>query len=135
MEIGSKLKKARTKSKLTQEDVADKINTSRQTISNWENENSYPDIISVIELSKLYDISLDDLLKDDEKLIKHLDESTNIVNSNKKLIFLIFINIILIISFILLNGFITTNKYFMMICTLVGIISTCLLFYQIIKKI
>ena len=95
MEIGSKLKKARTKSKLTQEDVADKINTSRQTISNWENENSNPDIISVIELSKLYDISLDDLLKDDEKLIKHLDESTNIVNSNKKLIFLIFINIIL----------------------------------------
>lgn len=52
---------------MTQENVAEKINVSRQTISNWENEKSYPDIISVIELSNLYSISLDDLLKGDEK--------------------------------------------------------------------
>lgn len=38
------------KSGFTQEMVAEKINVSRQTISNWENEKSYPDIISVIEL-------------------------------------------------------------------------------------
>lgn len=62
MEIGKKLKKARVQSGLTQENVAEKINVSRQTISNWENEKSYPDIISVIELSNLYSISLDDLL-------------------------------------------------------------------------
>ena len=37
--------------RITQEAVAEKINMSRQTISNWENEKSYPDIISVIELS------------------------------------------------------------------------------------
>lgn len=42
------------KSGFTQEMVAEKINVSRQTISNWENEKSYPDIISVIELSSLY---------------------------------------------------------------------------------
>ena len=63
MEIGKKLKDARMKSGFTQEAVAEKINVSRQTISNWENEKSYPDIISVIELSSLYSISLDDLLK------------------------------------------------------------------------
>lgn len=63
MEIGKKLKKARVQSGLTQENVAEKINVSRQAISNWENEKSYPDIISVIELSNLYSISLDDLLK------------------------------------------------------------------------
>ena len=61
MEIGQKLKDARVHSGLTQEVVAEKINVSRQTISNWENEKSYPDIISVIELSNLYCISLDDL--------------------------------------------------------------------------
>ena len=68
MEIGKKLKDARMKSGFTQEMVAEKINVSRQTISNWENEKSYPDIISVIELSSLYSISLDDLLKGDEKM-------------------------------------------------------------------
>ena len=61
MEIGKKLKDARMKSGFTQETVAEKVNVSRQTISNWENEKSYPDIISVIELSSLYSISLDDL--------------------------------------------------------------------------
>ena len=65
MEIGKKLKDARMKFGFTQEAVAEKINMSRQTISNWENEKSYPDSISVIELSSLYSISLDDLLKGD----------------------------------------------------------------------
>ena len=68
MEIGKKLKDARMKSGFTQETVAEKINVSRQTISNWENEKSYPDIISVIELSSIYSISLDDLLKGDERM-------------------------------------------------------------------
>ena len=58
MEIGKKLKDARMKSGFTQETVAEKVNVSRQTISNWENEKSYPDIISVIELSSLYSISM-----------------------------------------------------------------------------
>ena len=84
MEIGKKLKNARVQSGMTQENVAEKINVSRQTISNWENEKSYPDIISVIELSNLYSISLDDLLKGDEKMIEHLEESTNVVRSNQK---------------------------------------------------
>ena len=82
MEIGKKLKNARVQSGMTQENVAEKINVSRQTISNWENEKSYPDIISVIELSNLYSISLDVLLKGDEKMIEHLEESTNVVKSN-----------------------------------------------------
>lgn len=63
MEIGAKLKEARTKEGLTQEEVAEAIQVSRQTISNWENEKSYPDIVSVIKLSDLYNISLDKLLQ------------------------------------------------------------------------
>ena len=69
MEIGKKLKEARLNRDLTQEVIAEKLNVSRQTISNWENEKSYPDIISVIELSNLYSISLDDLLKGDERMM------------------------------------------------------------------
>lgn len=85
MEIGTKLKNARNNANLTQEDIAEKIGVSRQTVSNWENNKSYPDIISVIKLSDIYEISLDTLLKEDENMIKHLDESTNIVKSKNRL--------------------------------------------------
>ena len=84
MELGRKLNAARAKSNLTQEQVAEKLFVSRQTISNWENEKTYPDIISVIELSNLYSISLDELLKEDKKMIQHLEESTNVVKSKEK---------------------------------------------------
>ncbi|UDN62827.1 helix-turn-helix domain-containing protein [Clostridioides sp. ES-W-0016-02] len=134
MEIGKKLKNARINSGLTQEKVAEKINVSRQTISNWENEKSYPDITSVIKLSDLYSISLDELLKGDNKMIEHLKESTNLVNSNKKLITAIIINIILLILFVLFNSFIPDNYYFMVSVFCTAIISSSALFYQIIRK-
>lgn len=84
MDIGMKLKNARMNAGLTQESIAEKIGVSRQTISNWENNKSYPDIISVIHLSDLYSISLDELLKEDKKMMKHLEESTNEVKSRQK---------------------------------------------------
>lgn len=84
-DIGSKLKAARQKSDLTQEQVAEALGVSRQTISNWENERSYPDIISVIKLSDCYDVSLDYLLKGEQNMktyYDYLEESTNVVKSN-----------------------------------------------------
>lgn len=134
MEIGNKLKKSRLESKLTQEKVAEEIQVSRQTISNWENEKSYPDIVSVIKLSDLYNISLDELLKGDSEMIKHLDESTNIVSSNKKLLIAFGINIIFFIFFIFFNGVISSNNYLIIVAASIGILSISALFYQIIKK-
>ncbi|MGY5268658.1 helix-turn-helix transcriptional regulator [Paraclostridium bifermentans] len=134
MEIGNKLKKSRLESKLTQEKVAEEIQVSRQTISNWENEKSYPDIISVIKLSDLYNISLDELLKGDSEMIKHLEESTNIVSSNKKLLIAFGINIIFFILFIFFNGVISSNNYLIIGAASIGILSISALFYQIIKK-
>lgn len=89
MEIGTKLRNARTKSGLTQEKVAEEIGVSRQSVSNWENGRSYPDIVSVIKLSDLYSVSLDELLKEDKKMINHLDEATNTVASRRRLTMLI----------------------------------------------
>ncbi len=63
MEIGKKIKEARLKAGLTQDQVSEAIQVSRQTLSNWENGRYYPDIASVIKLSDLYKISLDELLK------------------------------------------------------------------------
>lgn len=134
MEIGRKLKEARIQCALTQEKVADELQVSRQTISNWENEKSYPDILSVIKLSDLYKISLDELLKGDMKMIQHLEESTNVVSSNKKLFILIAFNVVMLLLFILFNGFIAQNKYLIIACASFAIVSTALLFYQIIKK-
>ena len=135
MEIGLKLKDARIHSGLTQEVVAEKINVSRQTISNWENEKSYPDIISVIELSNLYSTSLDDLLKGDSKMIEHLEESTNVVKSNKKLIGAISLNIAVVILLITLNMFLPDNSYYLILVFCIAIISSATLLYQIVKRI
>ena len=107
----------------------------RQTISNWENEKSYPDIISVIELSNLYCISLDDLLKGDSKMIEHLEESTNVVKSNKKLIGAISLNIVVVILLITLNMFLPNNSYYLILVFCIAIISSATLLYQIIKHI
>lgn len=134
MEIGRKLKEARIQCALTQEKVAEELQVNRQTISNWENEKSYPDILSVIKLSDLYKISLDELLKGDMNLIKHLEESTNVVTSNKKLFILIAFNVAMLLLFILFNGIIAQNKYLIIFCASFAIVSTALLFYQIIKK-
>ena len=135
MEIGKKLKDARLHSGLTQEKVAEELNVSRQTISNWGNEKSYPDIISVIGLSNLYSISLDDLLKGDEKMMKHLEESTNVVKSNQKLIGAILINIVLVAVVITLSMFIPNNRIYLVGIFCLMVISASALLYQIIQKI
>lgn len=135
MEIGKKLKNARIEAGLTQEKAAEKIDVSRQTISNWENEKSYPDIISVIALSDLYSVSLDELLKGDQKMAEHLEESTNVVKSNKKLTGAILLNIILMILLIALNVLLPEGTYYLVIVFCVVIMSSSALLYQIIKRI
>ena len=135
MEIGTKLKNARIEAGLTQEKAAEKIDVSRQTISNWENEKSYPDIISVIALSDLYSVSLDELLKGDQKMAEHLEESTNVVKSNKKLTGAILLNIILMILLIALNMLLPEGTYYLVIVFCVVIMSSSALLYQIIKRI
>ena len=52
---------------MTQEQVAGLLEVNRQTISNWENAKSYPDIVSVIKMSECYDVSLDYLLRGETK--------------------------------------------------------------------
>ena len=135
MEIGKKLKSARLKAELTQESVADKIQVSRQTISNWENARSYPDIVSIVHLSNLYNISLDELLKEDRNMLEHLEESTNVVKSNKKLIAAITINIVLLLILILTYSVVPENIIFLTFVFVLAIMSFSILLYQIIKKI
>ncbi|MBR5231812.1 MAG: helix-turn-helix transcriptional regulator [Clostridia bacterium] len=86
MEIGTIIKKIRNEKGMTQEAAAEALGVSRQTVSNWENGRSYPDIISVIKMSEIYSVSLDRLLKEEESMSyrEYLEESTNTVKSSKR---------------------------------------------------
>lgn len=80
MEIGRQIKKYRTELKLSQEELADKIYVTRQTVSNWENDKNYPDIHSLVLLSSLFGISLDDLVKGD---VKEMEEEIKTEDAKK----------------------------------------------------
>ena len=77
MELGNRIKELRKAQSINQDDLAEKLFVSRQTISNWENDKSYPDIQSVLLLSEIFNVSVDQLLKGDvEKMEEIISEDT-----------------------------------------------------------
>lgn len=70
MELNKQIKKYRTSMNLSQEDLAEKVYVTRQTISNWETGKSYPDIHSLLLLSSIFNLSLDQLVKGDLDTMK-----------------------------------------------------------------
>ncbi len=74
MKLGDQLKEARTRAGLKQEELAQELGVSRQTISNWENNRSFPDIGSMMRLSSIYGMSLDALLKTDESVLAQYED-------------------------------------------------------------
>lgn len=67
MSLGEKLYELRKKQGLTQEQAADKLGVTRQTISKWETDQSTPDFNKLVPISKLYGISLDELAGNEQK--------------------------------------------------------------------
>lgn len=63
MELGKQIRKYRNEQSLSQDGLAEKVYVSRQTISNWENSKSYPDVNSLVLLSEVFGVSLDQLIK------------------------------------------------------------------------
>jgi len=68
IEIANRLVELRKKNGLSQEELADKLGLSRQAVSKWERAESSPDTDNLICLAKLYNVSLDDLLKTDQDI-------------------------------------------------------------------
>ena len=125
----------RNEKNLSQEQLAEKLNVTRQTISNWENGKFYPDIDSLVNLSKFFNVSLDDLLSYDDKVLDYLKDSTDIVKSNKNILYAVLLNILLIITFVIVGIIFNESTSIIIIIFTVSIISFSFLFYQIIKKI
>ncbi len=108
MNISYKIIDIRKKNNLTQEQLAEKLNVSRQTVSNWENGKFYPDIDTLVKISNTFNISLDVLLKEDTIMIKSMDKK---LKMNKKLIYsIIGIIILIIIAIPVAYGYHTNDK-------------------------
>ncbi|MDF2839203.1 MAG: DNA-binding protein [Evtepia sp.] len=70
MEIGNQIRKYRKEVNLSQDDLADRIFVSRQSISNWENNKNYPDLKSLLLMSSVFNVSLDILVNGDIETMK-----------------------------------------------------------------
>ena len=87
MELGSRIKQYRSTYGWNQDDLAEKIYVTRQTISNWENDKSYPDLQSPLLLGSLFGVSLDQLVKGDIEIMQKAIDQQDIraVNRNAAL--------------------------------------------------
>lgn len=103
MQLGQAIAQIRKERGLTQEAFAKMYNVTRQTVSNWENEKSYPDLSTLVKISDEFNVSLDVLLKGDFRMVKDIDKKI------KKQPFYIGIIIGLIVIVIALFSFIYVN--------------------------
>lgn len=83
MNIGNEIKKRRAQMNLSQEELAEKVYVTRQTVSNWETEKSYPDIHIVLLLSQVFGTTVDALLKEDISQMKSEINQNEIKRFNK----------------------------------------------------
>ncbi len=83
MEIGTQIRKYRSAQELSQEELAERIYVTRQTISNWENGKSYPDLHSLLLLSSLFHVSLDQLVKGDIEIMKQEINKEEVAKFNR----------------------------------------------------
>ena len=104
MQLGQAIVQIRKERGLTQEAFAKMYSVTRQTVSNWENEKSYPDLSTLVKISDEFNVSLDVLLKGDFRMVKDIDKKI------KKQPFYIGIIIGLVIIVVALFSFIYANN-------------------------
>lgn len=104
MDIGLQIKKFREQQKISQEELALKIFVSRQTISNWETNKSCPDVKCLITLSNIFNVSLDNFIKEDIKEMREIVEKATIKKFNViSVVFLIELIVVAISAYPLFN--------------------------------
>ncbi len=86
MKFGDNLRQIRKNKKMSQEQLAEKVNVTRQSVSKWENGESYPEMNNILELCKIFNCKLNDLVHTDMTDISSLDEEIimNVVKFNEK---------------------------------------------------
>ncbi len=112
MEIGNKIHQLRKISGMTQEQLAEKLNVSRQTISKWESGGTMPDLESMVKIGRMFQISLDELLlkgeedvRDKEKIT--LEDLMEINLHNRKMTLLLTAGLIFIMVSVMIFAYVT----------------------------
>ena len=108
--IGKQIKEKRLELNMTQNELAESLNVSRSTVSNWEIERNYPDIQSIVSLSKILNIPLEILLQEDSDVVKKITNDTK----EKKHIKLKLKILYIILFVLIMSGLIyvyQSNKY------------------------
>jgi transcriptional regulator with XRE-family HTH domain len=131
MIIGEQLRRARQKHQLSQEQIAEMLGVSRQTISNWETSKSYPDVERVMRLAEIYHLSLDELLRGDQQMVKTWMAETNVVRAGKWLGLLLALNVVLTIGLM----FFVQVPWLMMILFGAMVVCVCGAFYLLLRLI
>lgn len=99
MEISERLKQARITRGMTQEQVTERVMVSRVTLSHWENGKTLPDITSLISLSDIYQISLDELLKGDPKMTEKVKKDAKDLNNRRVLLITAILALIVMMTY------------------------------------
>lgn len=98
MEIGQQIIRYRKQQALSQEKLAEKVYVSCQSISNWENDKTYPDIHSLLLLSQIFQVSLDQLIKGDIEKMKYTITQVDKKNFKRDTKVMVTLMILLMIS-------------------------------------
>ncbi|HFH9505390.1 TPA: helix-turn-helix domain-containing protein [Streptococcus pyogenes] len=98
MEIGQQIIRYRKQQALSQEKLAEKVYVSYQSISNWENDKTYPDIHSLLLLSQIFQVSLDQLIKGDIERMKYTITQVDKKNFKRDTKVMVTLMILLMIS-------------------------------------
>jgi len=134
MQIGEKIKIIRENKKISQENMAKSLHVSYQAISNWERGKSYPDISNIIMISDLYNISLDELIREDKNYKDILLEKkvSGIVDTILNVIFFL-CAVMILIYMIIENKFTSANSFYIILAILV-IIHTSIDLLKLLPK-
>ncbi|MDC2815406.1 helix-turn-helix transcriptional regulator [Leuconostoc suionicum] len=134
MRIGEKIKIIRENKKISQEDMAKSLHVSGQAVSNWERGKGYPDISNIIMISDLYEISLDELIREDKNYKDVLLEKkvSKIADLTINIILLIIATLAILYAYA--TNKINDNNNFAVIIGILIIIHTSIYLYKRLFK-
>ncbi len=125
MQIGNQVKKYREGLNLSQEELADKIFVTRQTISNWENNKNYPDIKSISLLCNLFNVSIDQFIEGDIEEMKKIISEKDMSDYNRiSILFTIEMIIVLLSAYPLLKFLQITGVIIWSIILIISLITS-----------
>lgn len=109
MNLGSRIKELRIEQGLSQEELAAKLHVTRQTVSNWENNKNYPDLTTLVEITELFRVSFDEIVKEDPAFVRETDENKKRVQRGRRWMILL-TAVILSLCTVILGLVMTADK-------------------------